>query len=432
MIWLIDPSAGENLWDALPSLSILSVRRRVSEDLELILPPDDSLLAFSVPLLGSTPLQRVPGSASGLPQLQATAVSRVPQTDPAAIGYPNCTTLILRRRGHYLHRRPPRNDNNFENEWNNQTAVTEFLLMGFPIPNNIDLLPFTILLVIYILSITTNLLVIIIVQVERSLQKPMYIFISGFSFLEICYTSVTVPRLLWSLATKQKSISSTGCFAQFYFHFSFGATENLSLSIMAYDRYVAICNPLRYSVIMTMKTCTILLLSSWISGFMVMIFPCIQLSALQFCGHKEIDHYYCDFAPLVKLSCSEISHIENLFFITACFIIMGCFVLIILSYVWIIHTTIKLPTASGRFKAFSTCASHCIVVMLFYGTTSFMFLRTKTGHFLKLNKIISIFPSIVTPLLNPIIYTLRNQEVKEAVKKTIKRINRYRQRDEDW
>ncbi|KAM4663398.1 olfactory receptor 226-like [Discoglossus pictus] len=285
-----------------------------------------------------------------------------------------------------------------------------------------ELFPFIIVLVVYILTITANLLIIAIVKVEPSLHKPMYFFISAFSFLEICYTSVTVPRLLWALVTKQQSISSAGCLTQFYLHFSFGVTENLFLSVMAYDRYVAICYPLRYSVIISKKTCTVLLLSSWAGGFIVMIVPCVQVSTLQFCGHNEIDHYYCDFAPLLKISCSDISHMETLFFVTACFVILGCFTLIIMSYVSILCTTMRLPTRSGRSKAFSTCASHLIVVLLFYVPNIFMFVRPKTGHFLYLNKIISIFPSIVTPLLNPIIYTLRNQEVKKAVKKTKQRI----------
>ncbi|KAM4663390.1 LOW QUALITY PROTEIN: olfactory receptor 5AP2-like [Discoglossus pictus] len=284
-----------------------------------------------------------------------------------------------------------------------------------------EYLIFVLICIIYVLTITANVLIIIIVKVERSLHKPMYFFLSGFSFLEICYTSVTGPRLLWTLATKQQSISSAGCFTQFYFHFTFGATERFILTVMAYDRYVAICNPLWYSAIMSSKTCSILIIGSWLGGFIIMIVPCFKISALPFCGHK-IDHYYCDFAPLLKLSCSEISHIETLVFITACFVIMGCFILITISYASIIHTTVLFPTVSGRHKLFSTCASHLTVVHIFFGTTTFMFLRSKTGRFLKWNKVISIFPSIVTPLLNPIIYTLRNQLVRRAVKKIMQRV----------
>ncbi|KAM4663400.1 olfactory receptor 6N2-like [Discoglossus pictus] len=303
--------------------------------------------------------------------------------------------------------------------WNNQS---DFLLLGFSFVNGMEMLPFIIILTVYILTITANLFIIIIVRIEPSLHKPMYYFIGAFSFLEICYTAVTVPRLLRSLITKQKTISSAGCLAQFYFHFSLGSVENFSLSIMAYDRYVAICNPLRYSIIMSTKTCNMFLLGSWTGGFLAMTVPCLQLSSLQFCGHNEIDHYYCDFVPLFQISCSETSQIEKLFFVIAYFIIMGCFLLIMVSYVSIIRTTMKISTLSGRHKAFSTCASHLTVVLLFYGSIIFMFLLPKASHSFNLNKIISIFPSIVIPLLNPIIYTLRNHEVKEAVKKTMQKM----------
>ncbi|KAM4661924.1 olfactory receptor 6F1-like [Discoglossus pictus] len=306
----------------------------------------------------------------------------------------------------------------------NQTTVTEFILLGFPLLNNKELLPFIIILIVYILTISTNIIVIIIVSTEPSLHKPMYIFISAFSFLEICYTSVTVPTLLWVLINNQQSISYECCIVQFYFHFSLGATECFSLFIMAYDRYVAICNPLRYVVIMSPKICIILLLGSWLGGFIVVIVLCLLISDLQFCGPNEIDHYYCDFASLLKLSCSESSHIETLFFAASCFVILGCFMLIILSYAHIIRTTMNLPK-SGRRKTFSTCASHMFVVLLFYGTLIFMFVRTKTGQLLQLNKIMAIFPSVVTPLLNPIIYTLRNKEVKAAVKKIMQRTKGY-------
>ncbi|XP_075042358.1 olfactory receptor 6A2-like [Mixophyes fleayi] len=281
---------------------------------------------------------------------------------------------------------------------------------------------FAFILIVYIVTITTNAFIIVIVKSEQRLHKPMYFFIGGLSFLEIWYPSVTVPRLLWALLTKEESISPSGCMTQFYFHFSFGATENFLLVIMAFDRYMAICNPLRYTLIMSPNTCIQLLLGSWISGFIIIFVPCLQISKLSFCSKNIIDHYYCDFAPLIKLSCSDTSSVQKVFLFSASFIIFGCFLLISLSYICIIKTTMTFSTSVGRYKTFSTCASHLIVVIMFYGTTMFMFIRPTTGELLHLNKIVSIIPSIVTPLLNPIIYTLRNEVVKQAVKKLFQKM----------
>ncbi|XP_073457030.1 olfactory receptor 6M1-like [Aquarana catesbeiana] len=304
---------------------------------------------------------------------------------------------------------------------NNETVIKEFLLIGFSILKETRFYLFIIISVIYVVTLTANVFIIIIVKSERRLQKPMYFFIGGLSFLDIWYPSVTVPRLLWSLKTKEEAISPAGCMAQFYFHFSLGATEIFLLTVMAYDRYVAICNPLYYLIIISPKVCTILILGSWACGFLAVITPCVQIANLSFCRENQIDHYYCDLAPLLKLSCSETSGIEKLFFCLSLLIILGCFFLIIISYICIIQTTLMFPTAFGRRKTFSTFASHLIVVLLFYGTIIFMFVRPSTGGLMHLNKIVSIIPSIVTPLLNPIIYTLRNQEVHNAMKKTVQR-----------
>ncbi|XP_073399738.1 olfactory receptor 6F1-like [Dendrobates tinctorius] len=305
----------------------------------------------------------------------------------------------------------------------NETVVSEFLLLGFSLLEETGFYLFIIISIIYIVTITANILIIIIVKIDRRLHKPMYYFIGGLSFLEIWYPSVTVPRLLWSLKTREESISTAGCMTQFYFHFSLGATEIILLTVMAYDRYVAICNPLRYFSIMSPKLCALLIIGSWVSGFVAVVVPCLQISNLSFCRGNQIDHYYCDLGPLLKLSCSDTSSIEKLFFCLSLFIILGCFFLIIISYICIIRTTMMFPTASGRRKTFSTFASHLTVVLLFYGTIIFMFVRPSTGGLLHLNKIVSVIPSIVTPLLNPMIYTLRNQEVIQAMKKTAMKLN---------
>ncbi|XP_063289496.1 olfactory receptor 6M1-like [Pelobates fuscus] len=303
----------------------------------------------------------------------------------------------------------------------NVTVFSELIFIGFSLSREIRFCLFILIAIVYTATITSNFVIILIVTKERSLHKPMYFFIGGLSFLELWYPTVTVPTLLLVLFVPQKTISLTGCLCQYYFHFSLGATENFLLAIMAFDRYVAICNPLRYTVIMSPKFCVNLLLSSWIFSLMIIVIPCLQISNLVFCVN-EIDHYYCDFAPLLKLSCVDVSTVENLFFAMCCFVILGCFLPIIVSYVFIIVTIIRFPTASGRRRAFSTCASHIIVVLIFYTTNIFMFIRPSAGDSLHVNKIVSIFPTVVTPLLNPIIYTLRNQEFKGAAKKTFQKL----------
>ncbi|XP_018422073.1 PREDICTED: olfactory receptor 6F1-like [Nanorana parkeri] len=307
----------------------------------------------------------------------------------------------------------------------NHTRVSDFFLVGFSMVKEAGLYLFVLIFIIYIISITANVFVIVIIANERRLHKPMYFFIGALSFLEIWYPSVTVPRLLWALFTEEQSISPIECFTQFFFHFSFGAIENFLLTVMALDRYAAICNPLHYSIIMSPNTCILLLLGSWLCGFLIVVIPCFEISQLSFCGCNIINHYYCDFAPLIKLSCSETSHVEKMVFVSSCFVILGCFLIIIMSYIWIIKTTLSFSVSFGRSKTFSTCASHLIVVVVFYTTTIFMFVRPRTGDFLHLNKIISVIPSIITPLLNPIIYTLRNKEVKEATWKTTRKWKGY-------
>nr|DBA20872.1 TPA: hypothetical protein GDO54_017612 [Pyxicephalus adspersus] len=307
----------------------------------------------------------------------------------------------------------------------NTTSITEFQLLGFSLVTEVGLSVFIMVSIIYIVTISANIFIIFVIASDRRLHKPMYFFIGGLSFIEIWYPTVTFPTLLWALLPRKKHISLGGCMSQFYFHFSLGTTESFLLTIMSYDRYVAICNPLHYFIIMNPRTCKKLLLSCWAGGFTVIFVLCLQVSNLSYCDGNELDHYYCDFAALIKLSCSNTSSIEMLFFISACFVILGCFVLIVMSYIQIIRTTMSFPTSTGRRRTFSTCASHLIVVCLFYVTNIFMFVRPAAADTLHLNKSVSIIPSVITPLLNPIIYTLRNQEVKEAVKKAVQKLNFY-------
>lgn len=252
----------------------------------------------------------------------------------------------------------------------------------------------------------------------------MYFFICIFSFLEICYTSVTIPRLLRDLLFDEKTIPIQFCVAQFYFLFVFGSTENFLLSSMAYDRYVAICNPLRYNSIMTHRTCVFLVLGSWTGGFLAPLIPAVYLSMSFFCGSSTIDHFYCDFSPLLHHFCitDSIYMIETVFFLLACVIILGNFVFICISYGLVISNIAKIPSPGGRRKTFSTCGSHLTVVCLFYGSIIFMYVRSDHSIPSQRDKVVSLFYSVITPTLNPLIYGLRNEEIKQDLRKAVKLI----------
>ncbi|XP_029435362.1 olfactory receptor 11L1-like [Rhinatrema bivittatum] len=309
-------------------------------------------------------------------------------------------------------------------ERRNQTMVTEFILLGFSLPAAFNKLLFAIFLAAYLLTIMANSVIIIVVRANPHLHTPMYFFISNFSAMEIGYTSVTIPKMLVDLATETKTITASGCITQFYFIFFCGSIENTLLAIMAYDRYIAICNPLRYSTIMTYKFCGQLAVGSWLSGCLIPMLPTIWISRLTFCSPNKMDHFFCDFAPLLKLSCTESSLSAITFLVQAWFLIMTCFLLTLVSYIYIICSVLKIPSTTGRQKAFSTCASHLMVVSIFYGTIIFMYVRPSAERTSHLDKVVSVFYSVVTPLLNPIIYSLRNKDMKKAVRKAIKNFQR--------
>ncbi|XP_007443557.1 olfactory receptor 6F1-like [Python bivittatus] len=304
----------------------------------------------------------------------------------------------------------------------NKTVVTHFLILGFPSLKNLQLLLFFVGLLIYILTLSGHLIIISIVHIDRCLHTPMYFFLSNFSFLEIWYTSNIIPKILEVFLTKNKSITYTGCIAQLYFLISFGTAECFILAIMAFDRCLAICNPLRYQNLMNNKICHQLAVCSWISAFIINIPPLVAVCRLPFCGPNEINHFFCDASPLLKLSCANPHEAELFNFIVATSVIVSSFFLILVSYVLIIVTVLKIPSTTGRQKAFSTCGSHLAVVTIFYGTLMFMYVRptsqisTSSVNF---NKTVSVFYTVVTPMLNPVIYCLRNKEVKDALKRAI-------------
>ncbi|XP_071987795.1 olfactory receptor 11L1-like [Engystomops pustulosus] len=304
----------------------------------------------------------------------------------------------------------------------NHSTVTNFILLGFSLGRNTQLLLFILFLIVYSLTLISNLLIITLVTSQRSLHKPMYFFIGNFSFLEMWYTTVTVPRILKDLGTGNKTISSTECISQFYFLFFLGATQHILLAIMAYDRFLAICYPLRYTSLMCRSTCGKLAATSWIAGCLAISLPAAMMSQLVFCGPNTIDHFFCDFSPLLQLSCTDTWLNEIIFSAVAWTVILGCFFFTFMSYVSVVTTILRIPSSLGRQKAFSTCASHIAVVGIFFGTVIFMYIRPKAKNSSPIDKVVSVFYSVVVPLLNPMIYSLRNAEMKNALWKLVSKL----------
>ncbi|KAK9397237.1 olfactory receptor [Crotalus adamanteus] len=302
----------------------------------------------------------------------------------------------------------------------NKIIVIHFIISGFPSLKNFQFLLFFVGLLIYVLTLNGHLIIISIVYIDRHLHIPMYFFLSNF-FLEIWYTSNIIPKMLEVFLTKNKYITYTGCIAQLYFLISFGIAECFIVAIMAFDRYLAICNPLRYQNLMNNNICHQMAACSWIGAFLINIPPLVALSRLPFCGPNEINHFS---SPLLKLSCVNPHEAELFNFIVATSVIVSSFSLILVSYILIIVTILKIPSTTGRGKAFSTCGSHLAVVAIFYGTLMFMYVcpTSKTlNSSVIFNKIVSVFYTVVTPMLSPIIFCLRYKEVKKALKRVISR-----------
>ncbi|XP_020822076.1 olfactory receptor 6F1-like [Phascolarctos cinereus] len=303
----------------------------------------------------------------------------------------------------------------------NQTTVMEFIFLGFSGIQQLKITLFVMFLTVYLLSLTGNALIIIIVLTEPMLHTPMYIFLGNLSFLEIWYTTVTVPKLLATCISQNVTIPVAECVAQYYFFFSMGATECILLAVMAYDRYLAICNPLHYAILMSPQVCLLFSAGSWVGGFIAPLLPTILISHLYFCGPQKINHFFCDSDPIFKLSCSDTFMVEAVGYTCSSVVILSSFLLTMSSYVQIIITIIKMPSWEAKKKAFSTCASHLTVVTIYYGTIIFTYVRPPAKYNFTIGKVISVFYCVITPLLNPLIYTLRNKDVKKALKKSLAR-----------
>ncbi|XP_047405741.1 olfactory receptor 6C76-like [Sciurus carolinensis] len=303
----------------------------------------------------------------------------------------------------------------------NQTSATEFILLGLTDDPKLNIFIFLFLFFTYILSITGNLTIITLTLIDLHLKTPMYFFLRNFSFLEISFTTVSIPRYLVSIITGDKTISYNSCMAQVFFLILLGATEFFLLTAMSYDRYVAICKPLHYTTIMSTRICSLLVICSWLTGFLIIFPPVIMGLQLDFCDSNIVDHFTCDSSPLLLISCTDTYFLELLGFFLAILTLFATLTLVILSYVFIIRTILRIPSAEQRKKAFSTCSSHMIVVSISYGSCIFMYVKTSAKEGEALTKGIAVLNTSVAPMLNPFIYSLRNQQVKQSFKNLVKR-----------
>ncbi|KAM3920461.1 olfactory receptor-like protein OLF1 [Leptodactylus fuscus] len=303
----------------------------------------------------------------------------------------------------------------------NQTSVKSFILLGLSSVPHLQVIYFLLFLIIYTITLSGNVLLLVVVRVNSHLHTPMYFFLSNLSVIDICFSSTIVPKLLKNTLSRDKSISFLGCAAQMYFSLALGATECITLAVMAYDRYVAICNPLRYQIIMHKTLCIGLAVFSWTVSFLNAVLHAILTFQLPYCKSHHVHHFFCEMPPLFKLSCQDTLFNEVAVYISGGIIALCSFLLTIVSYFRIITNILKIRSTKGRSKAFSTCASHLTVVSLYYGTIMFMYLRPRHSYSPDRDRAISILYTVVTPMLNPIIYSIRNKDVKGTLKRKVLR-----------
>ncbi|XP_030042580.1 olfactory receptor 1509-like [Microcaecilia unicolor] len=301
----------------------------------------------------------------------------------------------------------------------NETRVTEFILLGLSSNPDLQLPFFIFFLLMYLLTITGNQLIVVTIYVDSQLHTPMYFFLSNLSFIDLSFSTVTVPQSLANFLSQSKTISFRNCVAQVFFLHLLGGTECFHLTLMAYDRYVAICNPLRYTTIMNRRVCILMVISTWVGGLIHSFAQTLPTIQLPFCGPNEINHFFCDTHPLSLLACSSTFFSETADIFNSGSLALVSFLVLITSYTYIISAILKMNSNEGRRKAFSTCASHLMVVALTFGPSAFIYLRPSAT--IPGEKLLSVFYTIVTPWLNPFIYTLRNEKVKKAMRKLVGR-----------
>ncbi|XP_009563807.2 olfactory receptor 4S2 [Cuculus canorus] len=295
----------------------------------------------------------------------------------------------------------------------NTSNVKEFILLGLSENQGVQKICFVMFLFFYTIIVSGNLLIVITVTSSQRLNSPMYFFLCYLSFVDICYSSVTAPKMIADFLVENKTISFVGCITQLFGVHFFGCTEIFILTVMAYDRYVAICRPLHYTTLMTRRTCGRMVLGSWVGGFVHSTVQTLLTTQLPFCGPNKIDHYFCDVHPLLQLACTD-TYAVGIIVAAGGAIALSCFFILVMSYI-VILVSLKSQTYEGRQKALSTCGSHITVVILFFGPCTFVYIRPSSN--LLEDKSVAVFYTVITPMLNPLIYTLRNEEVKSAMKK---------------
>uniref|UniRef100_A0A8D0VJC3 Olfactory receptor n=1 Tax=Sus scrofa TaxID=9823 RepID=A0A8D0VJC3_PIG len=303
----------------------------------------------------------------------------------------------------------------------NQT-ITAFILLGLTDDPQLQIPIFMFLFLTYMLSITGNLAIISLTLVDSHLKTPMYFFLQNFAFLEISFTSACIPRYLYNIATGDRSITYNICVIQVFFIGALGVTEFYLLATMSYDRYVAICKPLHYVAIMNSRVCGRLVLCCWTAGMLIILPPLIMIVNLEFCDSNAIDYFFCDVSPILKISCSDTWLLEQMVIACAVLAFITTLLCVVLSYVYILKTILRFPSAQQRKRAFSTCSSHMIVVSITYGSCIFIYIKPSAKESVAINKAVTLLMTSIAPMLNPFIYTLRNKQVRRAFRDSFKRI----------
>ncbi|XP_054827155.1 olfactory receptor 1019-like [Eublepharis macularius] len=311
----------------------------------------------------------------------------------------------------------------------NNSGITEFILLGFTDKPEMQLPLFVLFLFIYIITIIWNLGMILLICAEPTLQNPMYFFLGNLSFVDLCYSSVITPKMLANLSNDSKMISFNACALQLYLFGFFADVECILLAVMAYDRYVAICNPLLYTVVISKKVCKHLIAVAYFIGTVDAIVHTSCTFQLTFCNSNVINHFFCDVPPLLELSCSDTYINEIVTFVFVGYIEAGSIGMILVSYVYIVITVLRMHSTESRFKAFSTCASHLSAVGIFHGTILFMYFRPSSSYSMEQDKWASVIYTVVIPMLNPLIYSLRNKDVKQALAKALGNIGLLKRND---
>nr|XP_004657350.1 olfactory receptor 2G3 [Jaculus jaculus] len=303
--------------------------------------------------------------------------------------------------------------------WANESSLMGFILLGFSDHPHLEAVLFVFVLAFYLLTLVGNITIIIISYLDPPLHTPMYFFLSNLSILDLCFTTSLAPQTLVNLRGPEKTITFGGCVAQLYISLALGSTECILLAVMALDRYVAVCKPLHYTVIMNPQVCQWLASLSWLSGLANSLIHATFTLQLPLCGNHRLDHFICEVPALLKLACVDTTVNELVLFVVSILFLVMSPALILISYGFIAHAVLRIKSAEARHKAFSTCSSHLTVVVVFYGTVIYMYLQPSDSYSQEQGKFISLFYTMVTPTLNPIVYTLRNKDVKEALKKLL-------------